>query len=86
MSAIRVYIELSMCKTVLYSEPTKTNCLSTFLSCGLGKYMNESYNDELVTPAISLPQNIHSSLEDESSHPHYFSLRIDGAGSADDSC
>ena len=68
VSAIRVCIELSMCTTLLYSEPTKTNCPSTSLECGFGKYVIESYNDELVTLAIPLPQNILSHLEDESSH------------------
>ena len=86
VSAIKVCIELSMCTNVLYSESTKTNCSSTSLDCGFGKYVNDSYNDELVKPAIPFLQNVLSSLEDESSHPHYLPLRIDRAGAADDSC
>ena len=54
VSAIRVCIELSICATVLYSEPTKTNFPSTSLDCGFEKYVNEYYNDELVTPSIPL--------------------------------
>ena len=86
VSVIRVCIELSMCTTLMYSEPTKTYCPSTSLDCGFGKYVNKSYNDELVTPAIPLPQNILLSLEDEFSYPHYLSLRVDGSEAADDSC
>ena len=42
VSAIRVCIELSICTTILYSEPTKTNFTSTSLDCGFEKYVNES--------------------------------------------
>ena len=86
VSAVRMWIQITKC-TILYQPEASCGILSSIsLDDGYGKYINDSYNDELVIPTVPLPPDTIQPIDSVPFHPHYLPQTIDEAEVASRYC